>query len=98
MRPVKRRLDSPVRMPRSDPQTGETDVTNDKNNTAQVDLGIVSQEELAVTLGVTKTTLREWRRLKTGPAFVRVGKLVFYRRQDVEEWLASNVIAPENVA
>lgn len=53
-------------------------------------LGIVTCSELAETLQVTEGTLREWRRLNTGPAFVRVGKQVVYYLEDVQQWLVKN--------
>ena len=34
-------------------------------------------------------TLRWWRRIGRGPAFVRIGGRVFYRPEDIESWLAS---------
>lgn len=53
-------------------------------------LGIVTCRELADTLEVTEGTLREWRRLKTGPTFIRAGKAVVYRIEDVQKWLVEN--------
>jgi hypothetical protein len=58
-------------------------------------LGLISQEDLSVLLGVAKGTLREWRKLKKGPNFVRVEKAVFYRQKDVEAWLEGNTIVIE---
>lgn len=55
-------------------------------------LGLISQEELATMLEVSTDTLREWRRLKQGPDFVRTGKAVMYRETDVQEWLKRNVV------
>lgn len=43
-------------------------------------------------LNVTEETLREWRRLKTGPDFVKAGKSVCYREDDVKQWLEMNVV------
>lgn len=67
---------------------GETALNTD----LKTDFGLMSQEDLSALVCVTKETLREWRRLKQGPDFVRVGKSVFYRRQDVENWIAANVV------
>ena len=55
-------------------------------------LGLVTQEELAVTLELSVDTLREWRRLKQGPDFVRTGKSVMYREVDIQDWLKRNVV------
>lgn len=55
-------------------------------------LGLLTQEELAVMLDVSADTLREWRRLKQGPDFVRTGKGVMYREVDIQDWLKHNVV------
>jgi hypothetical protein len=55
-------------------------------------LDIVTQDELAATLQVTKGTLREWRRQGKGPDFVRIGKAIFYRVKDVQEYIAMNLV------
>lgn len=55
-------------------------------------LGLMTQEELATMLDVTVDTLREWRRLKQGPDFVKTGKGVMYREIDVQDWLKRNVV------
>ena len=44
-------------------------------------------EELAKELGVDAHTLTRWRTSGTGPAYLRVGRQVRYRRDDVEAWL-----------
>ena len=62
------------------------------------DFGLLSQDDLSQLFDVTKETLREWRRLKQGPSFVRVGKGVFYRRQDVTNWLDANLVPAQPVA
>jgi predicted DNA-binding transcriptional regulator AlpA len=55
-------------------------------------LGLVTQEELADMLDVSTDTLREWRRLRQGPDFVKTGKGVMYREADVQDWLKRNVV------
>ena len=55
-------------------------------------LGLITQSELADLLEVTRETLREWRRLKQGPDYVRLGKAVMYRETDVQEWLKRNAV------
>lgn len=67
------------------------------NSVIRAEFGLVTQAELGELLAVTKETLREWRRLKQGPSFVRIGKGVFYRRQDVTNWIDGNVVAPSPV-
>jgi predicted DNA-binding transcriptional regulator AlpA len=55
-------------------------------------IGLLLPAELAGMLEVTEDTLREWRRTKTGPDFVKVGKSVLYREADVQQWLEMNVV------
>ena len=52
----------------------------------------MSQEELAAMISVTVETLREWRRMKQGPDFVRMGKSVMYRESDIQDWMKRNVV------
>lgn len=37
-------------------------------------------------------TLQRWRGEKTGPRFIKAGRLVRYRLKDVEEWLNRQTI------
>jgi predicted DNA-binding transcriptional regulator AlpA len=60
-------------------------------------IGLLSEEELAMLLDVKTQTLQTWRVQKTGPDFVKLGKSVFYRKSDVEEWIAANVVATRRV-
>ena len=47
----------------------------------------LGEKELANELGVSVSSLRRWRLIRTGPVFVKAGGLVRYRRVDVEEWI-----------
>lgn len=54
---------------------------------------LMSEAALAEGAGVTVKTVRNWRSLGKGPAFVRVTeRLVVYRVCDVEAWLAANLV------
>ena len=64
-------------------------ITQDNSN-----IDLMTQVELAQLLGVKRNTLREWRRLKRGPAYIRILKGVFYRRTDVNAWLDANKFDP----
>jgi hypothetical protein len=48
-------------------------------------------------LRVTKGTLREWRRLKKGPAYIRASKAVFYMRADIKAWLERQKVSHDQV-
>jgi DNA-binding transcriptional MerR regulator len=57
-------------------------------------MDLISAKDLAARLDVSPVTLQYWRRHDKGPAYVRVGKSIFYRPQDVEEWIVSQVVKP----
>lgn len=58
----------------------------------RVRIGLLTPEELGSMLEVTVETLREWRRLKQGPDYVKTGKSVMYREIDIAQWLERNVV------
>jgi predicted DNA-binding transcriptional regulator AlpA len=56
---------------------------------------LVSCEKTAKALGVKAQTLANWRSEKQGPRYVKVGRLVYYRRSDICAWLASQIRDPK---
>lgn len=48
---------------------------------------LLTPDEVADLYRTTTKTLRNWRSLRTGPAHVKVGGLVRYRRADVEAYI-----------
>jgi hypothetical protein len=48
---------------------------------------LVANEVAAPLLGLSPLTLTDWRHHKRGPAFFKVGRLVYYRRADLWAWL-----------
>lgn len=51
------------------------------------ELNCYSADELAKLLGVSVKTLWRWHARRTGPARIKAGQKVFYRREAVESWL-----------
>jgi predicted DNA-binding transcriptional regulator AlpA len=50
---------------------------------------LLKQEEVAERFrDVNVRTLERWRSIGFGPAFVKLGRRVFYRASDVEAWIA----------
>lgn len=49
--------------------------------------GWISRPDLARELGVCEETLRRWAVARRGPACVKAGRKVLYRRAAVFEWL-----------
>lgn len=48
---------------------------------------LISEAELAKARGVCVRTVQRERALRTGPAFIRLGRKIFYRPEAVETWL-----------
>jgi excisionase family DNA binding protein len=49
-------------------------------------------------LKVPPRTMEDWRYRGVGPAFIKVGKAVRYRRDDVDAWLSEQTTVPSEVA
>ena len=49
-------------------------------------ISVVTENELAETLHLSKWTVRKWR-LAGGLPHIKIGRRIFYRLQAVEEWL-----------
>jgi len=45
-------------------------------------------DEVSAALGVPLATLAAWRYRSSGPAFRKNGRAVYYRREDVRDWIA----------
>ena len=52
-------------------------------------LPFFDEKRLCADLGISSVTATKWRAQAKGPPFIKVGRLVRYRRADVEAWLAS---------
>ena len=56
---------------------------------------LLTVQDLAEYLGVSATTLYQWRHRREGPRGFRVGRHLRYRRTDVTEWIEHQI---ENVS
>jgi hypothetical protein len=56
----------------------------------------INEYEAAKYLGRSVVTLRNWRHLRRGPAYVKTGKAVSYLMDDLEAYLIANRIDPED--
>lgn len=52
-------------------------------------------QEAAPYICVKPDTLRVWRRRGRGPAYIKTGRLVLYRRSDLDAWLDANRVDPK---
>jgi excisionase family DNA binding protein len=55
-------------------------------------LGLLTAAEVAEYLEVPQGTLANWRYLGRGPAFVRLGRHVRYRSEDVAAWIDGGIV------
>ena len=52
----------------------------------------LDEKALCALLAISSVTATKWRAKAKGPPFIKVGRLVRYRRSDVEAWLRSCTI------
>lgn len=55
---------------------------------------IMDTRSAAAYIGKPHRTLEQWRYQGKGPAFVKVGHAVRYRRRDLDAWLDANTVHP----
>jgi excisionase family DNA binding protein len=54
----------------------------------------LNERQAAKYLGVSPGTLRLWRAENRSPRFFRAGKLIRYRRADLDSWIEARLSAP----
>ena len=52
---------------------------------------LLTEQQAAIYLGLSPRTLQNWRVRGIGPAFMKIGRLVRYRRQDVADWAGAQL-------
>jgi Helix-turn-helix domain len=60
-----------------------------------LDEPLLPEDKAAQELKVQKQTMAAWRNRGQGPAYVKIGRLVFYRPSHLKERLESRVVRPE---
>ena len=50
-------------------------------------LGLLTPDELSLTLEVSINTLQTWRCEGRGPRYIKLGKQVFYRFAELQDWV-----------
>ena len=53
---------------------------------------LLTQREAAAQLRLSQRTLERFRVSGGGPTYIKAGRLVRYREQDLEKWIASRVV------
>lgn len=52
-------------------------------------------EEAAAYLGISSKTLIARRFYRKSPKYIKLGRLVFYRKSDLDDWVTDSIIDPE---
>ena len=60
------------------------------------DDALLNEDEAAALLRISVRTLQAWRLKVAGPAFVRVGRAIRYRRGDIKAWIKLNTCGESN--
>ncbi|MBB1089800.1 helix-turn-helix domain-containing protein [Rhodopseudomonas palustris] len=55
---------------------------------------LLDEDFIATVTKRSKSTLADWRRKGTGPAYVRIGRTPRYPREDFGRWLQANHVSP----
>lgn len=57
----------------------------------------LTTEQLSALTGIPAETLRWWRRVNRGPAFIREGATIRYPLTEVEAWKRRRLVVPAGV-
>ena len=66
--------------------------------TALDDDPIVTSNEFADSIDHSPRTVQRWRTTGEGPAYIKLGKRVFYQRSVIQAWLRGKTIANTRIA
>ncbi len=68
--------------------------TIDHASASGIERRTLTDVEVAVRLGVSRFTVRAWRLKGAGPRFLKMGRAVRYRPEDVQEYEQRVLIGP----
>jgi predicted DNA-binding transcriptional regulator AlpA len=89
---------NPMEQPSLAADFPETSVPCPRSEKLRDTFALLSEADLAALIGVDPRTLTVWRCQKRGPDVVKLGRAIFYRRADVDAWIALNVAPMDRVA
>lgn len=93
--PVRRHTNGDTMIKKSNPAAAAAPVAPCYNERFALS-DLLNEKEVATELGIAPGTLRNWRSLRIGVPFVKLGKrAVRYRRSDVEAFVASGMAQME---
>ena len=61
-----------------------------------MDSNVLSLQQASQYVGVSQAALRTWKRQGKGPAFFRAGKLLKFRRSDLDAWIEAQLVEPRH--
>ncbi|MCC3305534.1 helix-turn-helix transcriptional regulator [Sneathiella sp. HT1-7] len=68
--------------------------TNIKENSADINDGLINEKQAAEYLGYTVRALQNWRVRGGGPKFVRISpRSIRYRLRDLDAWIDERTVA-----
>lgn len=53
---------------------------------------VMTELQAAQYLNIPNNTLRNWRTISRGPRYTKNGKIIRYRREDLDNWLRKNAV------
>jgi len=59
---------------------------------------LLNERQATKVLGVAVQTLRNWRCLRVGPPYVKIGRRVFYLMDDLKHYVNAHRIIPRGTA
>jgi predicted DNA-binding transcriptional regulator AlpA len=71
-----------------------TNGTNSLGDTLMAENNLMTEAQLCELLDLSKATVQTWRSLRRGPAWIKVGRNIFYDRRKVDAWLDSQTCDP----
>ncbi len=57
---------------------------------------LLTEIDAANLLRLSTRTLQAWRLREVGPAYLRAGRAVRYRRRDIAAWIDANIVVHTN--
>ena len=55
---------------------------------------LMRSDAVAEYLGILVPALEKWRQLGTGPDYVKIGRLVQYKKSALDAWITTRTVSP----
>lgn len=55
---------------------------------------LMRSDAVAEYLGILVPALEKWRQLGTGPDYVKIGRLVRYKKSALDAWITTRTVSP----